>query len=188
MTGIVILAAGSSSRLGQPKQNLVYGGATLLQRIIKTALATTCRPVIVVLGGNANLIKPTIEDLPVTIVYNEEWRDGMASSIKAGIAQQHGADSVILTLCDQPFIDPDVLTQLIPENTFDTIAACSYNDTVGTPAFFGGKYFPELHKLKGSEGAKSLLMRYKEQIHVVPFPLGGVDIDTCDDFERLNGI
>jgi len=188
MTGIVILAAGSSSRLGHPKQNLAYSGETLLQRIIKTSLATPCGPVIVVLGGNADLIQPTIDNLPVSVVYNDAWQEGLSSSIKTGIAElqkKSEADSVIFTLCDQPFIDTDLLLQLIPENTIDTTAACSYNDTIGTPAFFGSKYFSELLELKGSEGAKHLLMRYKEDIRIIPFPLGSVDIDTIEDFERL---
>jgi len=188
MTAIIILAAGSSSRLGRPKQNLVYRGATLLQRIIKTALDTTCRPVIVVLGGNADLIKPTIQNLPVTVVYNEAWQNGMSSSIKAGVVQvqREGVDSVIFILCDQPFIDADLLMKLISADTFEGIAACSYNDTIGTPAFFGSKYFPELLELKGNEGAKHLLLRYKEDARIIPFPLGNVDIDTMDDFNKLN--
>lgn len=188
MTGIVILAAGSSSRLGQPKQNLVFEGETLLQRIIKRSLAVANGPVIVVLGGNADLIKPTIEDLPVTIICNDNWQHGMSSSITAGITeiQKSGVSSVIITLCDQPFINCDLLTQLMSGRSSGAIVACSYNNTIGTPALFGSKYFSELLELKGSEGAKHLLIRYKEDARIIPFPLGNVDIDTMDDFNKLN--
>src|SRR5476651_1174100 len=82
MTGIIILAAGSSSRLGKPKQNLIYNGKTLLQNAIDTASSSLCKPIMVVLGANAVVIKPTIESLPVNILNNENWQEGIASSIR----------------------------------------------------------------------------------------------------------
>ena len=87
MTGIIILAAGSSSRLGTPKQNLGYQGQTLLQRAIETALASVCRPILVVLGANETVIKPTIELMPGNIIYNSDWHEGMASSIRLGVTE-----------------------------------------------------------------------------------------------------
>src|ERR1700743_3229576 len=104
MTGIVILAAGSSSRLGQPKQNLVYKGKTLLQRAVETAMASICETVVVVLGANTEVIKPTIANYGVEIVENIEWNEGMASSIRNGLKKvlqmNPHVQSVILMLCD----------------------------------------------------------------------------------------
>lgn len=189
MTGIIILAAGSSSRLGSPKQNLTFNGQTLLQRTVSTALAVNCRPVIVVLGGNADLVTPTLENFTADVVFNADWQQGMSSSIRTGIQhlQENHPEktSVILMLCDQPFVDEGILQKLIGAGKPGTIVASGYNDTIGPPAFFDGYYFPELLMLKGNEGAKHLLLKYKEQVVTVPFPLGSLDIDTLEDFEKL---
>ncbi|MCR8556328.1 nucleotidyltransferase family protein [Mucilaginibacter sp. BJC16-A38] len=189
MTGIVILAAGSSSRLGKPKQNLIYKDKTLLQRTINAALETGCLPVIVVLGANADLIKPIAEDLPVEIIYNDDWEEGMSSSIRAGInalqKNETKVDSVILMLCDQPFVDAEILKQLIPTNSAKNITASAYNRAIGPPVFFDGYYFPELLLLQGNEGAKKLMLKYEVNITTIPFLLGSVDIDTTEDYENL---
>jgi len=192
MTGLIILAAGSSSRLGKPKQNLIFDGQTLLQRAIKTALQVNCGPVVVVLGGNVDLIKPTLENSAADVIFNADWQQGMSSTIRTGIQhlQQNYPDvtSVILMLCDQPFVDAAVLQKLIPANKQGAIIASGYDDTIGPPVFFDRYYFNELSALKGNEGAKHLLLKYKEKIVTVPFELGNVDIDTAEDFEKLTGI
>ncbi|SHM15983.1 NTP transferase domain-containing protein [Mucilaginibacter sp. OK098] len=189
MTGIIILAAGSSSRLGSPKQNLIYEGQTLLQRAIKTAQGTGCYPIIVVLGANFEVIHPTVENLPVTVVYNRDWQEGMSSSIRLGVSElqkEHTKiDSVILMLCDQPFVDTELLNQLILSSAKKSVVVCAYNSGVGPPAFFDGYYFPELLLLQGNEGAKKLILKHEAHITTIPFPLGNIDIDTLDDFERL---
>ncbi|MES2109014.1 MAG: nucleotidyltransferase family protein [Bacteroidota bacterium] len=192
MTGIIILAAGSSSRLGKPKQNLIFNGQTLLQRAIQTALKVNCGPVITVLGGNADLIKPTLENFKVDIIFNADWQQGMSSSIRGGIQHLHEnhpeTTSAILMLCDQPFVDEVVLQKLIPANKSRAIVASGYNETIGSPAFFDRFYFDELLSLKGNEGAKHLLLKYREKVVTVPFDLGSVDIDTIEDFQKLSGI
>jgi len=189
MTGIVILAAGSSSRFGTPKQNLVYQNKTLLQRNIEIALATGCHPVIVVLGANSDVILPTIESLPVEIAYNTAWGEGMSSSIRSGIAHlqtNHAKiSSIILMLCDQPFVTTGLLLQLIAVSGPKSITACAYDKAVGPPVFFDSHYFPELLLLKGNEGAKQLMLKHEVNITTVPFVLGSIDIDTKEDFERL---
>lgn len=175
--------------MGKPKQNLVFKGQTLLQRAIDAALSTVCRPVIVVLGSNVESIRPTIESYPIQIVYNPDWNDGMASSIRAGVMHLHRveptADSVILMLCDQPFVSDAILNQLIQLRSENTIVACVYNETTGVPALFGKFYFDELLFLSGPEGAKKLLLKYKDAVKAVPFDLGGIDIDTTGDFGKL---
>ena len=191
MTSVIILAAGSSSRLGTPKQNLIYQGQTLLQRAIETALASVCQPVIVVLGANENVIRPTIEEMPVNIISNADWQEGMASSIRLGINEIQNIEpnitSIILMLCDQPFIDFSILNVLVKAQTNNriNIAACAYNDTIGAPVLFDTIYFKDLQMLKGQEGAKKLLLKYSDKVVSIPFPLGSIDIDTLDDYEQL---
>jgi molybdenum cofactor cytidylyltransferase len=189
MTGIIILAAGSSSRLGRPKQNLVYKDKTLLQRAVEIAGLSVCEPVIVILGANADVIGPTIKDLDITIVQNNHWEEGMASSIRAGInalkKYRNTIDSAILMLCDQPFADVSLLNRLVEHKSINGIVACSYSNTIGAPVLFSASYFDELLSLKGQEGAKKLLLKYPEDITTVLFPLGNIDIDTMEDFEKL---
>jgi len=194
MTGIIILAAGSSSRFGSPKQNLVYQGKTLLQRAIQTALTSACCDcAVVVLGANEGQIRPNISDQQINIVYNPNWQEGMASSIRLGIAQllylEPLITSAILMLCDQPFVDPLLLYQLTERKTENDagIIACEYKNTLGVPALFDKKYFVQLMKLTGSEGAKTIINAYPDDLMSVPFGLGAIDIDTIEDFERLNG-
>ena len=189
MTTIIILAAGSSSRLGTPKQNLVYQGKTLLQRAVQAGLDSTCNTVIVVLGANADSIRPTIKDSRVRIIYNQDWEEGMASSIRISISQiqllEPKTTSVILMLCDQPFVDASLLDQLIQKKSLKGIVASSYNGITGAPVLFDAAYFDELLLLKGQEGAKKLLLKYPEDIDTVSFPLGSIDIDTIEDYEKL---
>jgi len=193
MTGIIILAAGSSSRFGSPKQNLIYEGKTLLQRAIQTALTSACCDyVLVVLGANEHEIRSGISDQQVHITYNPDWQTGMASSIKQGVSTlqelEPRVNNIILTLCDQPFVDPLLLYQLTQRQAENDhgIVACEYKNTLGAPALFNKKYFGQLKQLSGTEGAKSIISRYPDDVVSVPFALGAIDIDTIDDFEHLN--
>ena len=189
MTGIIILAAGSSSRLGQPKQNLVYKGKTLLQRTIETAMASICETVVVVLGANAEVIKPTIANYSVEIIENTDWTEGMASSIRTGLKRvlqiSPGEQSVILMLCDQPHVDTYLINMLVVAKTKEGICASGYNDTIGPPVLFDAIYFGELLVLTGADGAKKVMQKHANQVKEIPFALGDVDIDTIRDYERL---
>ena len=188
-TGIVILAAGSSSRLGQPKQNLVYNGQSLLQRTIETALASACGSVVLVLGAHLTSILPLVDIGTISIAENNDWPEGMASSIRAGITHlkknNPDTNAAIIMLCDQPFVDTHILNMLMMIKTNSGIAACTYNDTIGPPALFDEIYFDELLSLKGSEGARHLLQKYKDQIALIPFEQGSIDIDTIQDYRSL---
>jgi molybdenum cofactor cytidylyltransferase len=190
MTGLIVLAAGSSNRFGSPKQNLNYKGKTLLQTAIETALASVCEPVIVILGANAGVIRPTIESSNIIIVQNLDWEEGMASSIRSGIKELQiinpDAESVILMLCDQPFVDTYLLNMLIMIKSKVGIAVCSYNKIVGPPVLFDAIYFEELLLLKGNEGAKKLIEKHSHSITKIPFPAGGIDIDTIEDYQQIN--
>jgi molybdenum cofactor cytidylyltransferase len=190
MTGAILLAAGSSSRLGMPKQNLLFQGRTLLERAVNHA-GESCDKVIVILGANVEHIHFHIDNADVIILQNDEWHEGMSSSIRLGIAKLQeistDIDSAILMLCDQPFADAALLNQLIRQksNSNKAIVASGYNGTFGPPALFDKSKFPELLELSGREGAKKIIAKYSDELDVVAFPLGIIDIDTTGDYERL---
>ena len=194
MTGLIILAAGASSRLGRPKQNLIYNEKTLLQHSIDVALASKSSIVVLVLGSNMTTINPEVSHKKLHITINDNWSEGMSSSIKCGLEKLLKLDSeiseVLLMLCDQPFVDAHLINKLIDERqkSGKRIAACSYAKTLGTPAIFYSSLFPELLSLNGSQGAKNLIKKYLEEVVSVPFPLGEIDIDTMDDFDNLLGL
>src|ERR1700753_2785750 len=106
MTGLIILAAGESSRLGRPKQNLLFDGKTLLQRAVEAGKESVCGKIVVVLGANADKIAPIAG---ITMTHNENGMQGMASSIKTGVVEMNHdplINNVIIMLCDQPFVSP----------------------------------------------------------------------------------
>lgn len=190
--GIIILAAGASKRLGRPKQLLEFEGRTLLERITENALATDFKTV-VVLGANAEKIKTSIKNFPVETIENENWQDGMSSSIVAGLKYlleiRENLSAVIILLCDQPFIDKEIILKLIKtqETTNKKIIAGKYVETVGVPALFTKDVFDELLKLDRKKGAKLIIKNYAAQneIATVSVPEAEFDIDTEADFERL---
>lgn len=191
MTGLIILAAGSSSRLGEPKQNLVFDNKTLLQRAIDAGNGAGCDPVIVVLGANAGTIVPVISGQEnILIVINPEWQEGIASSIRTGLAEiekDERVKSVIIMLCDQPFADAALIQKLIitKQRSGKDIVACSYAGTIGVPALFDRTLFAGLMKLQGQDGAKKILKNHPNDIITIEFDKGHIDIDTKDDYNAL---
>jgi molybdenum cofactor cytidylyltransferase len=189
MTALIVLAAGNSSRLGYPKQNLWFQNQTLLQRAVKTGLASGCRPLIVMLGANVDAIEINNQG-DVEVLYNANWNEGIASSIRMAIKEVEKHKEVhqaIFMLCDQPFVTPALIEMLIQKSTetIEPIIACSYDDTIGVPALFNSGLFPELSLLQGNEGARKILKSHQHTISIVPFKLGSIDIDTTSDYERL---
>lgn len=191
MTGLIILAAGTSARLGKPKQLLTYKGESLIRRAVRAGIGAHCNPIVVVLGAHFEEIKPEIESKSVHIAYNPYWQEGIASSIRIGVSelrkQNIDIEETIIMLCDQPMADATLFKNMMLEKrkTGKGIVACSYNETIGVPVLYQKKYFPELLALKGDEGAKKILVRHKKEVYVIPFPDGAIDIDTIDDYEDL---
>ena len=189
---IVILAAGKSSRLGSPKQLLPFKGKSLLRHAASAALQTVMRPVIVVVGANSDVIKKEMEGMKVELVENEEWPEGMASSIRCGLQAlpdiAPAADGVIIMVCDQPFVSASLLGELITaqKDRVKKIVACKYTNTIGPPVFFHKSFFPELLELKGDEGAKKIIVQHMDDVATVLFPGGDIDIDTAAEYEALN--
>ena len=190
MTAVIILAAGASTRLGFPKQTLLYRGKTLIEIAIEAGLKANFGPVVVVLGANAEAIEPGIKHFNITIIQNDSWAAGMASSISAAITsieKNEAIDSAVIMLCDQPFVSRSLIGSMIlkQQQTGSKIVACTYKDTVGVPVLFHRSLFAELLLLQGQEGAKKILQAHASEVVAIPFEKGGIDIDTLADYEEL---
>src|SRR4028119_223468 len=148
--GLIILAAGASTRMGTPKQLLLYQGRSFVRHIAEVANTSVCQPITVVLGANAERIKPEISQLPVQIIENQQWAEGMSSSIRVGLealnAMNQNLDAVAIALCDQPFVSSQLLDRIVEAYRFTgkPIIACEYSGTLGVPVLFSRALFSEL--------------------------------------------
>jgi molybdenum cofactor cytidylyltransferase len=195
---LLLLAAGGSTRMGRPKQLLEYRGRPLLRHSVEQALGSLCRPIIVVLGADADACRAAIQDLPMEIVINEGWAAGMGSSIRVGMSAVNAAaaaneaaavDAVVIALCDQPLISSAFLDSLVRAHIERAAAmvAASYDNRPGVPALFARSLFPKLAALDGQAGAKALLQAAAGDLLTIPAPQAAVDVDTPDDYARLMG-
>ncbi|RTY88678.1 nucleotidyltransferase family protein [Flavobacterium sp. RSP15] len=187
-TGIVLLAAGGSSRLGRPKQLLEFNGKTLLFHTVEQILEVSTKA-IVIMGSKNTAIEKEVDS--VLICRNPDWQKGMGSSISKGLEElllvNLDIEHCILAVCDQPHIDAAVFRSLIEKHkkTGKGIIASSYANTMGTPVLFSRKYFTELMQLSGNAGARKMIEKYKKDVDSIPFEKGAVDIDTIEDYEQL---
>lgn len=197
--GAVILAAGSSSRLGHPKQLVVHQGLTLVARAARAALATGAHPVVVVVGAGAAAVRAALSNLPVVTVVNDDWRAGMGTSLVAGVRElmvrAPGLRGVLLTLADQPLVDAAALGRLVEawsladaaasSGAHLVIAAAAYAGTVGVPALFGRAHVDALRAIPPDRGAAPLLRSAGVHVTAVDMPEAEVDVDSPDDVARL---
>ncbi len=189
--GIVLLAAGGSSRMGRPKQLLPFGGTTLLRHAVETARATKLSPIVVVLGAEAEACRAELRGLTVTLAQNDHWSAGLGGSIRAGVEELErvapAAEAALIMLQDQPRITSASLGDLVqlwsPEGC--TIAAAFYGGRTGVPAVFGRRHFAELKALDGSGGAKGILARHDADVAKLELPEALDDIDSPEDYARL---
>lgn len=187
-TAIIILAAGNSSRLGEPKQLLHYKGKTLLRHTADEASLVT--PKVLIVTGEEN---PDITGQITGFhhIRNESWAEGMASSLKTGLQEtlQHfpETEQFIFTVCDQPFISASVFKALTEKKKISPkgIVASAYADTLGVPVLFSSSYVKELFNLNGQEGARKLIQQYRDDTDSIPFEQGSWDIDTLEDYKKL---
>lgn len=191
-TGIVVLAAGASSRLGSPKQLLNYSGATLLQHAVEAAQSSDAAKVLVVLGAHADVIKHALNIATVSTIVNAQWKDGMSSTIRCGlqtlVEMNPQLEAVIFMVADQPFVSAELLNNLLDLHRKEqhSIVASKYGSTFGTPVLFSKHFFSELLQLTGDVGAKSLVRKYINEAAFVSFPEGSIDIDTVEDYKNLS--
>lgn len=191
--GIIILAAGAGSRMGQLKQLLPFAGETLLGRAVRAALETRNRPVIVVLGSQADALQEELAGTEARIVFNQEWAEGMSSSIRCGLqaletAASETAEAAILMLCDQPFVTSGIIGRLVETYLAQRtlLVASEYKaeggKTFGVPALFSRPLFAELMELQGAAGAKGIIARHAAAGSIIDVPEAAFDVDTPDDY------
>ena len=199
----ILLAAGSSTRLGgQPKQLLRQNGTTLVRHMADIALSLNTGPVVVVLGANEGPIRQELAGLPLITSVNTNWAEGLASSLRTGLMAlpPEPLDAFLILLTDQPHVSADLLRQLIEvrQQTGRGIVASRYPTGggagtperafrpaepvhIGVPALFDIHYKSEFLQFTGDVGARKLIRQYPDDCAEVPFPLGAVDLDTPQD-------
>ena len=183
---IVVLAAGGSARMGQPKQLLDLHGRPLVRKAVETALSSQGGKVRVVVGAHEGLVRDALAGLDVELISNAHWSEGMASSIRLGVQASADAGAILFMLCDQPHLSPEVLLELVTRHEAGArVAACAYDGVVGVPALFDHTLFDELLGLRGEHGAKKVVEAHRSELQTVPFPSGGVDIDTPEQYKEL---
>ena len=184
----IVLAAGASTRFGSAKQLVRLAGRPLLHTVVTRASEVTGNALIVVLGSGAAQLAPLLKHSPGSVVINQEWREGLASSIRAGVARLPAACSaVMLLLADQAAVTAEDLKRLAgtwrkqPQH----IAAALYSGSCGAPAIFPRSSFRSLSELRGDTGARALLVRNSDRVVRVPMPSAAVDVDTPEDLLAL---
>lgn len=190
--GLILLAAGGSSRMGRPKQLLAYEGSTLLRRATDAAIASGYAPIVVVVGAAADLAARELDGITTALLeMNPDWEGGMGTSIRAGLRrllrERPDIAAVLIMLCDQPHVDAAHLRRLrdVHRATAKRVVASEYGGTVGPPCLFAAEFFDELLQIGDAEGAKRLIISAGNDLAKVSLPAATVDIDTPEDYERL---
>jgi molybdenum cofactor cytidylyltransferase len=191
----IILAAGVSRRLGQPKQLVRIAGEALLARTIRAVRDSGAYPILVVLGAHRDAIQAAVDFSEARVVVNPRWEQGIATSIHVGIgaAQEQVPDAaaVLILVCDQPKLTAEHLHALIliqQKVVEPTIVASAYAGIAGIPAIFPANQFPRLLALQGDAGARYLLRNPDCALIPVTFTGGEIDLDTPSDLAALDAI
>jgi len=189
----IVLAAGASTRLGQAKQLIRIDGESLLHRTARLALDAGCSPVFVVLGFDSAHMLPHLGELAVEIVVNENWREGMGSSLGHGIEAVRKSrplpDAALVLVCDQPRLSSEHLRDLLAFYTpsqggHETgITASIYAHRAGVPAIFPARLFSTL--IQGDRGARDLLRAHRAIVQGIPWPAGELDLDRPEDLTTI---
>lgn len=186
VTGLV-LAAGGSKRLGEPKQLLPYGDRTLLDHVLDVARACDFDQLICALGGSATAVRDKVDLSGATVVENHHFGEGCSSSIAAALADiDERAGVLVLMLGDQPGVTPQTVATLLAGRGDAPLAACGYDDGRGHPLAFARSTFGELASLHGDKGVWKLLDRRASEVVDVPVP-GPIprDVDTWADYRAV---
>ena len=189
--GILLLAAGASRRMGQPKQLLPYREGSLIRYLAEQAVESKVGKVLVVLGSHRAAVEAELAGSGADVCFNPLWEEGMGSTIGYGLNQmllkEPALAAVVIMLSDQPRVTAGLLQRLasayLPES--ESIVASAYSGTFGPPLLLDRHFFPLLHSLSGDEGAKRVLRDFHDRMSLIDFPDGSIDLDTPDDLAQL---
>jgi 4-nitrophenyl phosphatase len=186
----VLLAAGGSTRFGQPKQLLDWHGKPLVAHVADVALAAGLSPLVVVLGHQADAVRAALGSRPFQVATNWRWESGLSSSVQAGLAAlDPTTEAALFLLCDQPLLTPRLLRELM--SRFDPEGPTIVHPVLGgarrSPTLFGRELFAELGGVTGDKGGRVLVERYPERVArvTVDKPQLLADVDTPDEYRRL---
>ncbi len=189
----VLLAAGASGRMGRPKALLPYRGQTLLHHAVQTLCATPCSPRIVVVSPEVEKSCWLRDAEGVALVVNPDHSRGMSSSIRAALRciETNEAETgrlvqgVLITLVDQPLVTAEHLNAILAAGAATGLAATSWPNAFGPPAFLYRSFFSSLKELHGDQGAKSILRAERARLRLVEFLGAAIDVDDAVDYDRL---
>ena len=184
----IVLAAGASTRFGSIKQLVRVGGRPLLHTTVGRAVDVAGSAVTVVLGAHAGELAPLLSHSPASVLVNREWREGIASSIRAAVTRlSPGCSAALLILADQAAVTVEDLKRLVEawRRQPDYIVAARYAAMTGVPAIFPRASFGDLLALRGDSGARQLLQRNPDRVVRVAMPSAAIDIDTPEDLLAL---
>ena len=189
-TAILILAAGESKRMGEPKQLLPYNNSTLLLHSIEQANSIKYSDVFIVIGAHFADVFKSIRGQKVTILKNNNWEDGMGSSLSKGIElikKKNNYDRVLVTLADTPLVTTEHYEELISlsDSTGKRIILTNYKEISGAPAIFDKSLFNELSLLSDNEGAKPVVKKYKKEVLKMTSKTPFFDVDTKEAYQKL---
>jgi CTP:molybdopterin cytidylyltransferase MocA len=185
---VLVLAAGSASRFGSPKQLVRIGGEALLQRAVARATEVAGHAVTVVLGAHAARLTPLLRHSSATVLINRHWEEGLGSSLRLGVSHlPAGTEAVLVTLADQAAISTFDLKRLATawRRQPESVVAASYDGTTGVPAIFPAHAFQLLQELRGDVGARAVLSHLADRVLRVPMPNAAIDIDVPEDLLKL---
>lgn len=185
----IVLAAGRSTRLGQPKQLLPYQGRPLLAWALAAMSASVVDNTYVVLGHEAERVQREVELAGVRVIHNARYAEGLSTSLQAGLAALGAeVEAAVIAVGDQPLLGPDAIDAVVAayRDTGAALVAADYGDHQGTPMLLARSLWPAAQQITGDQGARALLRAHPEGVVTVPVaPTAGVDVDTWDDFEQL---
>ncbi len=182
----IVLAAGGSTRMGQKNKLILHvNGMSIISSTVGAAVESSLDPVRVILGNDSNTVKRELINYPVSFIHNNNWMEGMATSIVSGM-ENLDSDGIMFILGDMPFISSKIINQLVQQFDSNKIIVPFNNGKRGNPVIFPSHLFSELKKISGDRGAKPLIQKYNEDVKEVPIQSKAIFQDIDDREELMN--